>query len=108
MSEIYDYFWSHARPMLEADNVDEGTLMGFPCIRVNTDFFAAPEYKTGSLIAKLPKDRVQELIQQGIGFPFAPAGKVFKEWVLIEERDDDMWKGILQEAKEFVASKKKK
>ncbi|MEL6821718.1 MAG: hypothetical protein AAFP70_08160 [Calditrichota bacterium] len=108
MSEVYDYFWSHARPMLEAENIDEGTLMGFPCIRVNSDFFAAPEHKTGSLIVKLPKNRVQQLIEQGIGFPFAPAGKVFKEWVLIEERDDKIWKEILEEAKNFVASKKKK
>jgi hypothetical protein len=31
------------------------------------------------MVVKLPRDRVDELIMQGIGRPFAPAGKVSRE-----------------------------
>jgi len=107
MSNSFDFFWTLADPLLQQKDVDKGTMMGFPCLRINGDFFASAEHKTGSLIAKLPATRVQELIQQGIGIPFAPAGRVFKEWVLVEEEDEKIWTNLLNEAKEFVSTKKK-
>ena len=67
--------------------------MGFPCLRVNGDFFTSTDHRTGELIVKLSKDRVQDLIQNGTGQPFAPAGLVFREWVLIKKISDaDSWK----------------
>ena len=47
--------------------------------------------------------RVQELIDQGVGQPFAPAGKVFKEWVSVPTRDRRRWRDLLREGVAFVA-----
>lgn len=45
-----------------------------------------------------------ELVDSGVGKPFAPAGRVFKEWVLILQPDGRRWKALLREAIEFVAA----
>jgi hypothetical protein len=97
-----EFFWDLVEPLLAADHVDEGTLMGFPCLRVNGDFFGTCDHRSGHLIVKLSRDRVGELIDEGVGAPFAPAGRVFKEWVLVEERDGRRWLDLLAEAKTFV------
>jgi hypothetical protein len=46
---------------------------------------ASADYKGCGLVVKLPKDRVEELVETGVGKPFAPAGKVFKEWLSVPE-----------------------
>lgn len=97
-----DFFWRIARKFLEQNHVSEGTLMGFPCLRYKGVFFATADHRTGDLIVKLPVERVQELINDGSGLPFAPAGKIFKEWVLIEGRNTREWELLISEAKEFV------
>ena len=98
-----DYFWDLVEPLLGEAEIDEGTLMGFPCLRVNGDFFATCDHRTGHLIVKVDRARVAELIDEGVGQPFAPAGRVFKEWVLVEDRDDERWLSLLAEARSFVA-----
>ncbi len=95
-------FWNIAEQLLAEKNISKGSLMGFPCLRVNSDFFATADHRTGHLIVKLPESRVQQLIKEGIGQPFAPAGRTFREWVLIAERDARSWKNMILEAKQFV------
>ena len=77
--------------------------MGFPCLRVEGEFFATCDHRTGELIVKLPAPRVQELIDLGYGKAFKPAGRVFREWVLVPERDDKRWAGLMAEARSFVS-----
>lgn len=77
-------------------------MMGFPCLRVNGDFFASADRRSGDLVIKLPAERVLTLINDGTGAEFAPNGRRFKEWVLIEERDEDLWEKLIFEAKDFV------
>ena len=79
--------------------------MGFPCLRVEGEFFATCDHRTGDLIVKLSADRVQALIGEGTGDPFAPAGRVFKEWVLVRERNEPQWQSLMKEAKEYVAGR---
>ena len=79
--------------------------MGFPCLRVDGDFFASADHRTGDLIIKLPVERVQTLIDDGVGQDFAPAGRKFREWVLIADRDADSWKMLISEARDFVKNK---
>jgi len=43
------------------------------------------------------------MIEDGSAEPFAPAGRRFKEWALITDRDENHWEGLLQEAISFVA-----
>ena len=57
---------------------------------------------TSSLVVKLPRDRVTEFIETGRGDPFAPAGKVFREWVSIPTVDRDLWRTLLAEAVAFA------
>ena len=100
--ETGDLFWSVADTFLDRDDVAEGTLMGFPCLRVDGDFSATCEHRTGELIVKLSEERVSELIAGGEGVAFSPAGRVFREWVLVSDPDESRWSALLQEAYVFV------
>ena len=51
---------------------------------------------------KLPRGRVAELVDNGDGDPFAPAGKVFREWVSIPPVDPELWRILLTEAVDFA------
>ncbi len=95
-------FWSIAEELYEDPTVKEGTMMGFKCLRSNGAFFATLDHRSGALIAKLPADRVQALINERVGEPFAPAGRVFKEWVSIPTVDRTLWTKLLTEAQAFV------
>jgi hypothetical protein len=101
-SEKSKLFWALADPMLASGEVEKGTMMGFPCLRVAGKFFASIERKTDDLIVKLPKERVTELITSGEASPFAPNGRTFKEWALINIVDKAKWQGYLDEALIFV------
>ena len=39
----------------------------------------------------------------GVGQPFAPARRVFKEWVSVPQRDRRRWRSLLREGIAFVA-----
>ncbi len=96
-------FWDLIGELQEADpRVDEGTIMGSRCARVGDEFLGLVDFKGSGLVVKLPKERVAELIEQGHGQAFAPAGKVFKEWVSIPKRDRRRWRKLLTEGIAFV------
>lgn len=100
-------FWDVAEPFLGSGRLIEGTMMGHQCLRLteNDQFVATIERETGHLVVKLPKERVAELIESGEGRPFAPAKKVFSEWVAIADFDEQRWAGLLDESIAFVSSK---
>lgn len=97
-------FWQLAEPLLAARAATRGTMMGFPCLRADGRFFASVEPRTGELIVKLPSAHVLALIQEGVGQPFAPNGRVFREWVAVPEANEERWNQLLAEALEFAAS----
>jgi len=103
-SEKSKLFWSLADPMLASGEVEKGTMMGFPCLRISGKFFASIERTTDDLIVKLPKERVIDLIASGEASPFAPNGRTFKEWALINTIDESKWRIYLDEALAFVDS----
>ena len=76
--------------------------MGFLCLRVEEQFFATCDHRTGELMVKLPRERVQELIDGGSAHPFAPSGQGCREWALVPERDEQRWAGLMAEARSFV------
>ncbi len=88
---------------LEDNRIGEGTIMGGRCARVSGEFLGLVDFKGSGMVVKLPRARVDELIEQGVGQPFAPAGKVFKEWLSVPERDRRRWRSLLREGVEFVA-----
>lgn len=82
--------------------IGRATMMGYPCLRLAGRFVASYDDKTGSLVVKLPRERVAELVEAGRGAPFAPAGKVFREWVSITDVDRALWQALLAEAVDFA------
>ena len=99
---VTDFFWDLASPLLSSGIVTEGSLMGFPCLHMDGEFFASCDHRTGELIVKLSKERVQELIASGVGQPFSPAGRVFTQWALVPDRDEEAWVDLMEEARSFV------
>lgn len=95
-------FWDVAANLLEEDGVTKSTMMGYPCLRVEGNFFASVQPQSGNLIVKLPKARVAGLIEAGEGLAFAPNGRQFKEWVQFETRHRQHWLDLMTEAKAFV------
>lgn len=97
-TKAQDLFWSLAQELMaEHPNVVEGTIMSGRCLRVGDEFLALPDYKGAGLVVKLNAERVAELIANGVGQPFAPATRVFKEWVSVPTPDRRRWKALLQE-----------
>lgn len=89
--------------MGEDPRIVESTIMNGRCLRVGKEFLALVGFKGSGLVVKLPKDRVAQLVADGVGAPFAPAGRVFKEWVLVAEPNRRRWKALLREGVAFVA-----
>jgi hypothetical protein len=57
----------------------------------------------GNYVVKLPKERVNELLNTGEGLPYDPGnGKIMKEWVIIPIECSDKWIEYTSEAKEFA------
>jgi hypothetical protein len=97
-------FWDLVSSLqLENPRLEEGTIMGGRCVRVAGEFLALVDFKGSGLVVKLPRERVAELVAQGVGRPFAPAGKVFQEWVSIPAADPRQWRALLREGIAFVA-----
>ncbi len=99
-----DVFWELIDELRYEDpRIEEGTIMGGRCARVAGEFLGLVDFKGSGMVVKLPRARVDMLIAQGTGQPFAPAGKVFREWVSIPRRDRRRWRSLLREGVAFVA-----
>lgn len=96
-------FWQLATELAKKDpRIIDGTIMNGPCLRVEKEFLALVNHKGSGLVVKLPRTRVAELIEEGVGRPFAPAGRVFKEWVSVPEPNRRRWRALMLEGIEFV------
>jgi hypothetical protein len=82
--------------------IGRATMMGYPCVRLAGRFLASYDDKAGCLVVKLPRERVAELVDSGQGDAFAPAGRVFREWVSIPSVDRELWQSLLAEAADFA------
>lgn len=82
--------------------IGRGTMMSYPCIRLAGRFLASYDREAGCLVVKLPHERVCELVESGRGEPFAPAGRVFREWVSVPAVHRALWQAVLAEAVDFA------
>ena len=73
-------------------------------MRLDGAFFASFDQRNGELIVKLAREDVSARIAGGAGHAFAPAGKVFKEWLAMEPAEADVWRTALTDALAFVRS----
>ena len=97
-SRADERFWTLARPLLDQAGVTRSTMMGFPCLRLDGDFFASCDRHTGDLVVKLDATRAATLIEAGKAEPFAPNGRRFREWARIPQRRHRSWPALLDEA----------
>jgi hypothetical protein len=97
--ELYDELTDD---LLYDPAIGRSTMMGYPCVRLAGRFLASYDGKSGTLVVKLPGERVAELVSDGTGDEFAPAGKVFHEWVAIPIPDRHLWQSLLTEAVTFA------
>jgi hypothetical protein len=97
--ELYDEL---TEDLLYDAAIGRATMMGYPCVRFAGRFLASYDDKAGRLVVKLPRERVTELVESGIGDQFAPAGKVFREWIAIPTVDRALWRSLLDEATAFA------
>jgi hypothetical protein len=97
-----ELFWDLVEPMYTDPAVHRSTMMGLPCVRLDGRFFASLDRRTHALLVKLPTTRVGQLIADGVGEPFAPAGRVFREWVAVRQPDRERWQRLLTEASEHA------
>ena len=91
-------FWALAQPLLEQAGVTRSTMMGFPSLRLDGDFFACCDRQTGDLVVKLNATRAAELIDAGEAASFAPNGRPFREWARVPQRRHRSWAALLDDA----------
>jgi TfoX/Sxy family transcriptional regulator of competence genes len=84
--------------------VTSGKMMSSVGLRVNEKIFAM--HVRGKFVAKLPKERVDELVDAGLGSAFDPRrdGRVMKEWIELRG-DKPPWLELAREAYRFVGGK---
>ena len=94
-------FWEIAAGCLR-DGGDRSTMMGSTCLRRDGSFCAAVDRRNGQLLVKLSAERVEELIAEGVGEAFAPAGRVFREWLAVPAEHEASWRAMIDEAWRLV------
>jgi hypothetical protein len=56
------------------------------------------------LLLKLPSERVDALIENGVGERFSTgAGRPKREWVTIAPKHATLWEGLAEEARRYVS-----
>jgi len=100
-----EHFWKLAGELQERDRrIVVGQIMSSRCLRVGEEFLALYDTKRAGLVVKLPRARVEALLETGKGEAFSPAGRVFKEWVLVGDATRRQWRRLLREGIDFVGS----
>ena len=80
-------------------------MMGFPCLRLDGDFFAACDRRSGALVVKLDEAEVTRLVDAGRAESFAPNGRRFREWAAIPYSRRRTWNRHLQAALTAAANR---
>jgi hypothetical protein len=77
---------------------------GAGALKINGKIFAM--LVDENLVVKLPRGRVEELVDAGEGAPFDPGhGRVMREWVTVPPAAGLQWIPLSEEARAFVASR---
>jgi hypothetical protein len=103
MARTPEQLW---KPIADAERKTRGVTGGTGFgrsegLRISKKIYAM--LVNGELVVKLPKDRVDELVDAGAGRRFEPGrGRIMKEWLSVPASGSRRWKGLVAEAKAFV------
>jgi hypothetical protein len=91
-----------AKDQLARRGVTPGTGFGTGTgLRISGKIFAM--LVRGELVVKLPKDRVDDLVDAGTAERFdAGKGRPMKEWASVPPSASRRWKALVEEARGFV------
>ena len=79
-------------------------LFGSKALKVHDKIFAMVS-SSGHFVVKLPKARVDALVNSGAGGRFeASQGRPMKEWLQVDPQSSEDWLELAREALEFVGS----
>jgi TfoX/Sxy family transcriptional regulator of competence genes len=91
------------RLLAEDAGLERTRMMGSEGLKTGGKFFAM--VSRGELVVKLPRDRVDELVEAGAGHRFDPGhGRLMKEWVALIPADEAACAAYVSEARSFVAA----
>lgn len=96
-----------AEQLAREPGVELSTMMKSPCLRYQGDFVAMMFDREDCLIVKLATERVDDLIDAGVGLEFNFTKKTFREWVLIPRRFQDEFEAYILEALDYAKSRKR-
>lgn len=105
-----DRFATIVEVMLGYPDVTVGSAgkkgFGSSALQVHGKIFAMIDSK-GRFVVKLPRQRVDALIQEGQGERFDPGhGRVMKEWLTLDPSTQARWLSLAKDAMDFVGSKR--
>lgn len=106
MTRTPEHLWAPiAKAQLATRGVTGGTGFGNnEGLRISGKIFAM--LVGGELVVKLPKDRVDELVDSGVATRFdAGKGRPMKEWASVPPMASRRWKALVEEARAFVDSR---
>jgi TfoX/Sxy family transcriptional regulator of competence genes len=96
-------FESVAEPLLASSRVTQSRMFGSTGLRVSGKVFAM--VVKGKLVVKLPEARVDALVASRKGRRFDSGhGHPAKEWVAVASASKVLWRQLVAEARQFVAS----
>jgi TfoX/Sxy family transcriptional regulator of competence genes len=91
------------RLLREDDAIAQTRMMNSDGLKTGGKFFAM--VSRGELVVKLPRERVDELVEAGEGHRFDPGhGRLMKEWVALRPADEAACASYVAEARSFVAA----
>lgn len=82
-------------------DVDMGRMFGTEGVRVRGKVFAFVAHE-GSLVVKLPEQRIGEHTADGIAAPMIMRGRPLREWAEISPDAAKTWAALIDEAHRFV------
>jgi hypothetical protein len=103
MARTPEQLWEPiARDQLARRGVTAGTGFGANAgLRISGKIFAM--LVGGELVVKLPKGRVDELVEAGAARHFdAGKGRPMREWASVPASASRRWKGLVEQARVFV------
>lgn len=81
--------------------VDIGPMFGSEGLRIRGKVFAFMGHRDG-LIAKLPRERIDELEATGRAERMVMRERAMREWVFVGADEADLWPAVVSEAYAFV------